>query len=81
MQNPPHPGELLSELWIKPLGFSITKTAEDLNVSRKTLSEIVNAKASISPEMALRLELAFGKSAERWLCCTSGLRFMAIGCA
>ena len=65
--NPPHPGEILSELWLKPLGLSITATAALLKVSRKTLSEIVNARAAISAEMALRLELAFGKSAESWL--------------
>ena len=65
--NPPHPGEILSALWLKPLGLSITAAAAQLKVSRKTLSEIVNARASISAEMALRLELAFGKSAESWL--------------
>lgn len=65
--NPPHPGEILAELWLAPLGVSITKAAEQLKVSRKTLSEIVNGKAAVSAEMALRLELAFGKSAESWL--------------
>lgn len=65
--NPPHPGEILSELWLKPLGLSVTKTADTLKVSRKTLSEIVNGRAAVSAEMALRLELAFGKSAESWL--------------
>ena len=65
--NPPHPGELLRELWLTPLGLSITETAARLKVSRKTLSEIVNAKAAVSAEMALRLELAFGKTAESWL--------------
>jgi len=67
MHNPPHPGELLLELWLKPLGLSITAAAEQLNVSRKTVSEIVNGRAAISAEMALRLELAFGKSAPSWL--------------
>lgn len=65
--NPPHPGELLSELWLKPLGLSVTAAAAQLKVSRKTLSEIVNGRSAISAEMALRLELAFGKSAESWL--------------
>ncbi|MDP9139638.1 MAG: HigA family addiction module antitoxin [Pseudomonadota bacterium] len=65
--NPPHPGEILSELWLKPLNLSITRAAEQLRISRKTLSEIVNGRASVSAEMALRLELAFGKSAESWL--------------
>ena len=65
--NPPHPGELLSELWLVPLNLSITDTAKNLNVSRKTVSALVNGKIGISPEMALRLEIAFGKSAESWL--------------
>lgn len=67
MFNPPHPGEILRELWLEPLKLSITDTARHLNVSRKTVSEIINGKASISPEMAVRLELAFGKSAKSWL--------------
>ena len=67
MHNPPHPGEVLRELWLVPLGLSITAAAQRLNVSRKTLSEIVNGRAGITPEMALRLELAFGKSAQSWL--------------
>jgi addiction module HigA family antidote len=67
MYDPPHPGEILSDLWLHPLELTITAAAAKLKVSRKTLSEIVNGKASISPEMALRLELAFGKSAESWL--------------
>lgn len=65
--NPPHPGELLSELWLQPLNLSVTAAAAQLKVSRKTLSEIVNGRAAVSAEMALRLELAFGKSAESWL--------------
>jgi addiction module HigA family antidote len=67
MHDPPHPGEILSEMWLAPLGLSITGAAARLKVSRKTLSEIVNCRASVSPEMALRLELAFGKSAQSWL--------------
>ncbi|HEX6017946.1 MAG TPA: HigA family addiction module antitoxin [Burkholderiaceae bacterium] len=67
MHNPPHPGELLRELWLEPLGLTITEAATRLKVTRKTLSEIVNARAAVSPEMALRLELAFGKSAQSWL--------------
>lgn len=67
MHNPPHPGEILRELWLQPLGLSISAAAAELKVSRKTLSEIVNARAAVSAEMALRLELAFGKSAESWL--------------
>jgi addiction module HigA family antidote len=67
MHNPPHPGEILREMWLAPLNLSITQAAQQLNVSRKTLSEIVNAKAAVTPEMAMRLELAFGKTAESWL--------------
>jgi len=67
MFNPPHPGEILSELWLEPLGLTITQAAINLNVARKTVSGLVNGKTGISPEMALRLELAFGKSAESWL--------------
>ncbi|HWX12913.1 MAG TPA: HigA family addiction module antitoxin [Trinickia sp.] len=63
MHNPPHPGEKLSKLWLDPLELSVTRAAEALDVSRKTLSENVNGKAAISPEMAMRLEIAFGKSA------------------
>jgi antitoxin HigA-1 len=67
MHNPPHPGEILSGLWLEPLDLSITHAAEGLDVSRETLSEIVNGRAAISPEIAIRLERASGKSAESWL--------------
>ena len=67
MHNPPHPGEILSEFWLTPLGLSIHETATRLNVSDNSVLEWVNGKMGISPEMALRLELAFGKSAESWL--------------
>ncbi len=67
MHNPPHPGEVLRELCLEPLGLSITRAAEALGVSRKTLSAILNERAGISPEMAIRLSKAFGTSAESWL--------------
>jgi len=67
MHTPPHPGTILREMWLKPLDLSVTQAAAQLKVSRKTLSEIVNARATVTPEMAMRLELAFGKSAESWL--------------
>lgn len=67
MHNPPHPGEILHDLWLEPLDLTITHAAEALGVARKTLSEIVNGKSAVSPEMAVRLEIAFGKSAESWL--------------
>jgi antitoxin HigA-1 len=67
MHNPPHPGEVLRELCLEPLGLSVTRAAEALGVSRKTLSAILNERAGISPEMAIRLSKAFGTSAESWL--------------
>ncbi len=67
MHNPPHPGDIIRELCIEPLELSITEAAEGLGVSRKTLSAILNGRAGISPEMALRLSIAFNTSAESWL--------------
>ena len=67
MHNPPHPGEVLRELCIEPLGVSVTDAAKALGISRKTLSSIVNCRAGISPEMAVRLSIAFDTSAESWL--------------
>ena len=67
MHNPPHPGEIIKSLCLDPLGISITKAAKGLGVSRKTLSAIVNGRASITPEMAVRLSIAFATSAESWL--------------
>ena len=67
MHNPPHPGEVLRELCLEPLGLSVSEAAKALGVSRKTLSAILNGRAGISPEMAVRLSIAFGTSAESWL--------------
>ena len=67
MHNPPHPGEILKELCLEPLGVSVTEAAKALGVSRKTLSSIINGKAGISPEMAVRLSIAFNTSSESWL--------------
>ena len=67
MPTPPHPGEVLKELCIDPLDLSVTAAAEALGVSRKTLSAILNGRAGISPEMAIRLSLAFDTTAESWL--------------
>lgn len=67
MYDPPHPGEILRELCLDPLEISVTKAAEALGVSRKTLSAILNGRAGISPEMAIRLSLAFNTSPESWL--------------
>jgi len=62
MHNPPHPGEILRELCLEPLNITITDAAGALGVSRKTLSAILNGRAGISPEMAVRLSIAFGTS-------------------
>jgi len=67
MFNPPHPGEIIKELCLEPLGVSVTAAAKALGVSRKTLSTILNGRAGISPEMAIRLSIAFETSAESWL--------------
>ena len=65
--NPPHPGEVLKTLCLEPLKLSVTEAAKALDISRKTLSAILNGRAGISPEMAVRLSIAFGTSAESWL--------------
>ena len=67
IRNPPHPGEILRELCIEPLGLSVTETAEALGIARKTLSSILNGRSGISPEMAVRLSIAFGTLSESWL--------------
>jgi len=67
MHNPPHPGEVLREFCIEPLGLSVTAAAEGLGVSRKTLSAILNGRSGISPEMAIRLSKAFDTTPESWL--------------
>ena len=67
MHNPPHPGAVLRTLCLEPLGVSVTAAAKALGVSRKTLSSLVNGRAGISPEMAVRLSMAFETSAESWM--------------
>lgn len=67
MHNPPHPGEVIRELCLEPLKLSVTEAAKGLGVSRKTLSAILNGRAGISPEMAVRLSIAFDTTAESWL--------------
>jgi addiction module HigA family antidote len=62
MKNPPHPGEVIREEVIKPLGLTITQAATILGVRRATLSDVTHCKAAVSSEMALRLEKAFGVS-------------------
>ncbi len=67
MHNPPHPGEVIREICLEPLGLTVTETARGLGVSRKTLSELLNGHSGISPEMAIRLSRAFGGNPESWL--------------
>jgi addiction module HigA family antidote len=67
MKNPPHPGEIIRDLYIVPLDLTVTEAAAGLGVTRKTLSQLLNGRAGISPEMALRLSKAFGRSPESWL--------------
>jgi addiction module HigA family antidote len=67
MHNPPHPGEVLKELCLEPMRITVTEAAKALGVSRKTLSAILNGRAGISPEMAVRLSIAFDTTAESWL--------------
>ena len=67
MYKPPHPGEVLRELCLEPLGISVTAAAKALGVARKTLSSILNGHSGISPEMAIRLGKAFDTSPESWL--------------
>lgn len=67
MHTPPHPGPIVREFCIEPLGLTVTDAAEALGVTRKTLSALLNGKAGISPEMALRLSKVFGRTPEGWL--------------
>jgi addiction module HigA family antidote len=67
MKNPPHPGRHVLKDCLEPLGLSITRGAEILGVTRLTLSNLVNGKNGISPEMAIRLSKAFGGGPEVWL--------------
>ena len=67
MKNPPHPGRIVRKECIEPLNLTVTAAATGLGVTRKTLSELINGKSGISPEMAIRLSKAFGGSAELWL--------------
>jgi addiction module HigA family antidote len=67
MVNPPHPGEIIKGLWLDPMGVSITDAAQAMAISRKTLSKIVNRRGRVTPEIAARLLIALGSSAESWL--------------
>jgi len=67
MYNPPHPGEIIKGLWLDPMDVSITEAAQAMAISRKTLSKIINGRARVTPEIAVRLAIALGSSAESWL--------------
>ena len=67
MKNPPHPGRSIKDACLDPLGLTVTEGARALGVARHTLSRLINAQAGISPDMAIRLEKAFGSSADVWL--------------
>jgi addiction module HigA family antidote len=67
MKNPPHPGRIVRQECIEPLGLTIKDAAERLGIRRQTLNNLVNGKAGISPEMSIRLSKAFGGSPEVWL--------------
>ena len=66
MKTPPHPGRIIRQECIEPLGLSVTDGAKALGVSRNALSELVNERRGISPEMAIRLDKAFGGGADTW---------------
>ena len=67
MHNPPHPGEFILSVYLEPFGMSARGLAENLAVSPSTLNRIITGKSGISPEMALRLSKALGRSPESWL--------------
>lgn len=67
MHNPPHPGEFIREVYIAPFDISVRKVSENLRVSASTLNRLLNGESNVSPEMALRLSKALGRSPESWL--------------
>lgn len=67
MHNPPHPGEFIKEVYIEELHISERVIAQKLNVSPSTLNRLINAKSSVTPEMALRLSITLGRTPESWL--------------
>jgi addiction module HigA family antidote len=67
MHDPAHPGEIVREECLKPLGLTVTAAAEALGVTRKALSDLLNGHSGVSPDMAIRLEKVFGGTADTWL--------------
>jgi addiction module HigA family antidote len=67
MMNPPHPGFSVRHDCLEPLGLSVTKAAAILGVTRQTVNDLIHGRRGISPEMAIRLDMAFGGGAETWV--------------
>jgi antitoxin HigA-1 len=67
MHNPPHPGEFIRQVYLEPHELSVRSLAESLDVSASTITRIVNGQSGLSPEMALRLSKAIGRTPESWL--------------
>ena len=67
IKNPMHPGEFLLEAFMKPFGISVKKMADGLGVSQSTVSRLINKKADLTAEMAIRLSVVVGRSPESWL--------------
>jgi addiction module HigA family antidote len=67
MHRPSHPGEILLEMYLKPMGVTITEAADALNVSRKHVSAIINRRSPVTPDMAMRLAAVFGTEAALWV--------------
>ena len=72
IHNPKHPGKMIKSLCLEPLGISVTDAAKALDISRPTLSKLINGKMSITPEMAIRLSVVFHTSDELWMNLQSG---------
>jgi antitoxin HigA-1 len=67
MKNPAHPGRIIRNACLEPLGLTVTEGAAALGVTRQALNNVINGKSGISPEMAIRLTKVFGSTAETWL--------------
>jgi addiction module HigA family antidote len=67
MANPPHPGLSVKHDCLEPLGLTVTKAAQVLGVTRQTLNDLIHGRRGISPEMAIRLDMAFGGGADAWI--------------
>ena len=77
MANPCHPGEIVKYECLEPLGLTVTKAAKGLGVTRQALSNVINGRAGVSVDMAIRFSKAFGSTPETWLRNADGLRSLA----